>query len=72
MKRITTCLVAALAIAGGSLYLSTPVQAAAGCNFTVQDIIDVSDSVCGGGSWSASNIQCDGDSASWDLSCNAS
>lgn len=71
-KQIWTSLVAALVIAAGSARLATPAHAATtsqSCAFTVFDLIDISDAICGGGSWSATNISCDGDTMSWTLSC---
>lgn len=72
-KQIWTSLVAALVIAAGSARLATPAHAATPtgpCAFTVLDLIAVSDAICGGGNWSASNISCSGDTMSWDLTCS--
>jgi hypothetical protein len=70
-KQLWTSLVAALVIAAGSARLATPAHAAATtqCPFTVMDLIAVSDAVCGGGDWSATNISCSGDTMSWTLTC---
>jgi hypothetical protein len=73
-KQIWTSLVAALVIAAGSARLATPAHAATttsqSCAFTVFDLIDISDAICGGGNWSATDISCDGDTMSWTLSCS--
>lgn len=71
MKRMLTCLFAAVAIAAGSARLATPAHASTAkfCPFTVGDLIDVSDWLCGGGSWSATNISCDDTTLSWTLTC---
>ncbi|HEX8903944.1 MAG TPA: hypothetical protein VF771_03840 [Longimicrobiaceae bacterium] len=71
-KQIWTSLVAALVIAAGSTRLATPAHASSArfCPFTLGDLIAVSDALCGGGSWSATDISCDDTTLSWTLTCN--
>jgi hypothetical protein len=70
-KQIRTSVAALAVIVAGSAFLSSPAAAAeAFFRCDMATMIVMSDAYCGGGDFTISNIQSDGDSCSWDVECH--
>lgn len=68
-KQIRLSLAALTVIVAGSAYLAVPAHAERFAACDLWTMIDVSDQVCGGGSFIISDIEDSGGTCSWSLTC---